>query len=174
MQSHSRLSSVTGNWGKVNWLKKTIFALTILGLLGSGYLAVGAAIAFAEGAQHSTADVVPMRTGVCDGRVCRTAQLVRNANGVSFTIDTSYLDNQHAFTVWMLIDDFGTTDTATGGYEIAHRVAGGISQKDWDGHFAGHLSAGELPPVTGGPPEITMGPYYRANARYDKFGRWRL
>ena len=128
-------SRQSGANGKVIRLKMLVMVLAALGLMGGGILVLGTTTIFAMGAQHSTADVVPHLIGgvpqvMCPpSGSCGESKLVRNENGVSFTIDTSFLGDQHPFTVWMLVDDFGTTDTERGGYEIAIRVDGGISQK---------------------------------------------
>ncbi len=160
MTRKSRSRGIGTLVGKIADLR-ALLVIGALALIISVFLGLGATTVFAMGAQHDTADVVPHLIGgepqvECDGGVCGASTLVRNSNGVSFTIDTSFLGDQHAFTVWMLVDDFGTTDAERGGYEIALRVDGGISQKDGDGHFAGHLSSGELPPVDIVPPKNVL------------------
>ena len=127
--------------------RKNLTLLVVAALLMlSGVL--GVSTVFAMRALHSTADVV--EHGATLPGVFGESTMVRNKNGVSFTINTTQLMGGHPHTIWMFIDEEALSLPGPPGlerFEIRLRVAGGLAGKDGSGHFAGHLSAGTLPPV---------------------------
>ena len=99
-------------------------------VLLAGLLSVS--IAFAASAQKSTADVKVKSSGEVAGK----STLVRNANGISFTIKTTMLEPGHAYSVWIKVfEDTGTIVVAD---------SGGIASKDGTGNFAGSLATGVI------------------------------
>ena len=95
---------------------------------------------FAEGADISGVLVEGIAGGdIPDSR----AQLVRNDNGVSVTLRTTGLIPGDAYSVWWIV--FDNPDFPT----MALNTTGGIAGGTGEATFAGHLSAGEIPPVDG-------------------------
>jgi len=120
--------------------RKVVFLGLLVVVLLAGLLPVS--IAVAASAQHSTADVTVKASGELAGE----STLVRNANGISFTIKTTKLVPGNAYSVWIKVfeDDFkdGPGKKVDGTIVVAN--SGGIAGKDGHGNFAGSLAIGTI------------------------------
>jgi len=106
-------------------------------LLMAGLMSVS--VAFAASSEKSKADVTVK--GSDPVVVAGNSKLVRNANGISFTVETSMLEPGHAFTVWVKVHEpVGTIVTLFGG---------SLSDKKGEAKFGGHLSTGPIPDADG-------------------------
>ena len=105
-------------------------------LLPAVFLLVGlmsVSVAFAANAVKGQADVVAKVTDVVAGQ----SSLVRNANGISFSVETSMLEPGHAFTVWIKVYEPNDKTIVLFG-------AGGTSDGKGKLHLKGGLPTGPV------------------------------
>ena len=120
--------------------RKVVYLGLLVVVLLAGLLPVS--IAFAARAQHSTADVTVK--GSNPKTVAGESTLVRNANGISFTIQTTMLEPGNAYSVWIKVFEDNFVDADGNIVPIVVADSGGLAAKDGTGRFAGHLSTGVI------------------------------
>lgn len=118
--------------------EKLLGRITGIAILALGTLA-GPGIAAARAADITKVPVTDFVTGEVLGR----AKLLRTDNGLSIELVTSDLVSHDAYTMWWILSN------ADGSFQLITNASGGLAGNDGRGHFASHVSVGELPPVDG-------------------------